>query len=124
MASLIYGLIINHMKERGGLGALKQRHSSLFASTSILHLPAPRDSIKVDTFLLCFRHCGGCQDLQELIGKERGTFGCVWVGCSKKTNRSSFYFRGHPQTPVGDVLTELPTKLKVERRKKKQRKKM
>lgn len=103
------------MKERGGLRALKQRHSPLFANTSSLHLPVPREcSIKVDTILLCFRHCDGCQDLQGLIGEERGTFGCVLVGC--KTNRSSFYLRGHPQTPVRDAL---PTKLEVERRRKK-----
>ena len=30
--------------------------------------------------------------------------------------------RGHPQTPVGDVRTELPTKLEVERRIKKKKK--
>lgn len=36
----------------------------------------------------------------------------------KKTNGSFFYLRGHPQIPVGDVATEQPTKLDVERREK------
>lgn len=106
------------MKKEEYWKALKQRHSSHFANNSILHLPTPRDSIKVDTFLLCFKYCASCQDMQGLIGEERGTFGSVWVGCSRKTNRSSFYLSGHPQTPVGDVLTELPTKLEVEERNK------
>lgn len=38
------------------------------------------------------------------------------------TNRSFFYLRGHPQIPVGDVLTELPTKLDAESGEKKKSK--
>lgn len=103
-----------------------QRHSSLFGNTRILHLPAAWDSIKMGMFFflmcVCFRHCDGCQDLQGLTGKEWETFGCVWVGCSQKTNRISVYLWGHPQIPVGDVLTELPTNLDVDRRGKKRAK--
>lgn len=39
------------------------------------------------------------------------------------TNRSFFYLRGHPQIPVGDVLTELPTKLDAESGERKKSKK-
>lgn len=48
------------------------------------------------------------------------TFGCVcvWVECGWKTDRSSFCLRGHPQTPVGDAPTEMPTNLKVVSRNK------
>lgn len=89
----------NEGKRRTG-GGLEQGHYSLYASTSCIS--GHTNSIKVDTFLLCFRHCDDCQYSQVLPEIERGTFGCVWVGC---TNRSSFYLRGHPQAPVGDVLT-------------------
>lgn len=107
------------MRGTKGGGLSRGCLSSFFANTNTLHLSAPRDSIKVNTFPLCLRHCEGWQDLEGLIGEQRGTFGCVWVGCSRKTNRSFFFLRGHLQAPVGDVLTELPTKLEVERRKKK-----
>lgn len=57
--------------------------------------------------------------LPALAGTKSGkTFGCIWVGCKNSThihtNRSFLYLRGHPQIPVGDVLTELPTKLDAE----------
>lgn len=65
----LWGLIIQHMKVGGPLWPL-QRNSSLFGNTDILHLPATWDSIKVDTFLLCFRSCIGCQDSQGVTGEE------------------------------------------------------
>lgn len=59
---------------------------------------------------------------RDWLAKRGGTFWCVWVRCSRKTNRRSFYLRGHPQTPVGDALTELPTKPEVDRRRRKKEK--
>lgn len=112
----------NMWRKRGDWGFCKG--ALLFLPTPALHLWAPRDSIKVDTFLLCFRHCNDCQDLQEPIGEESGPFGCVWVERSGKTYRSSFCLRGHPQTPVGDALTEMPTKLEVVSKKERQGNKM
>lgn len=53
------------------------------------------------------------------LAPDKGSFGCVRRRTrERKTNRSSSYLRGHPQTPVGDVPTELPTKLEVERKEK------
>lgn len=57
-------------------GPLSRGTRLFFANPSFLHLPALRDSIKVDTFLLCLRRCDGCQDLQGLIGEERGN---LWM---------------------------------------------
>lgn len=84
----------------------------------------PGTVLRWTRFLLCFRYCDGCQDLQGLTGEEwKNLWMCVGRKQSKKkkNSRSFFYLTGHPQIPVGDFLTELPTKLDVEKKRAKEK---
>lgn len=120
----LWGLIIHHMKDRWLLGPL--RGTLLFLAIPAFCIsPATWDSIKVDAFLFVFQILWWLPGLAgtdwrrvekplDVCGKE----------AVKKTSRSSFYLRGHPQIPVGDVPTELPTKLdRGEKEKKKEQRK-
>lgn len=101
------------MKERGELRAFKPRHSSLFANTG-MHPPAPRDSIKVDTYLCVPDTVMAARTYRDWLAKRGEPFDVWGWDAVGEPIGGPFYLRGHLQTVVGDALTELPTKLEVE----------
>lgn len=110
-------------RREGNWGLSSFSLSSLFAKTSSLHPPAPRDSIKVDTFFCVSDTVMAARTYWDWLAKRGEPFDVCGRDAVGEPIGGLFYLRGHPQTVVGDALTELPTKLGVERwrREKKQR---